>query len=1112
MDHKGEKNDGPMQGGHQMKPMDGAGPQRKDELAWKVAMQHQMLEQQGRQQHMHGGPGMATSHQDDELMMKVRQQQQLLDMEKHREAQQKLMEQQQLALLEAQRGEQHQRIMSSGQGQPMTPAGMLTTSSIRSSGVSIVSQSPQHQGMGAPGMVRPPASMGGPPQQMMGGGGGGPQGPMHMSHGGPQQMQHGGSQGGPSQVSQGGPQHMSQGGAQQMSHGGPQQMQHGGPQQMQHGGPQQMQHGGLQQMQHGGPQQMQHGGPQQMQHGGPQQMQHGGPQQMQHGGPQQMQHGGPQQMQHGGPQQMSHGGLQHGGPQQMQHGGPQQMQHGGPQQMSHGGPQQMTHGGPQHLMMQGGPSQMGMGDRPSGPPQQGSSDHGDRPPMPQSGPLIGPQGGPPRMQPPLMSQGLRPGMTNKEMGPRGPSDGSGPPATSEGQAQGDRPPPRSSPYNGPSTPIPPRDLKPGNPPPTPVTSQGPKEIRLPQALEKILEFKSQRAHEIGVDLDNMESKENDKENHKEDDDNDVEDTRDYDEERDEENDDDDDDEPEVKSESKSQTKDSKNKRRKKKKKKARKNRFDQNKKTKKKEKKSKAPDVQIEYIQEQLELDPNDMNYNTFAKIFEAFKITEPEKPKELKVEPKEENKKEEVPIKAKGLMDDDDDDDDEVVKTEDDGPKISKKKLKKLTRLTVAQLKQLVSRPDVVEMQDVTARDPRLLVHLKAARNSVPVPRHWCYKRKYLQGKRGIEKTPFELPDFIKATGIEEMRAALQEKEDQKTLKSKMREKVRPKMGKIDIDYQKLHDAFFRFQTKPKMTIHGDLYYEAKEFETKLREKKPGNLSDDLKMALGMPIGSNSDKVPPPWLIAMQRYGPPPSYPNLKIPGLNAPIPESCMFGYHAGGWGKPPVDEHGKPLYGDVFGTQTADFKNEVEEEEIDKSQWGELESESESEEESEEEEEEDKDETGLITPAEGLMTPGGITSVPVGMETPDQIELRKRRIEDAMDQGGDTPALYQVLPEKKAAPVGGAMMGSAHVYDLASVQKKPGDKGAAETVEVSLNPEELDLDTAAMQAKFEQTVREQQSQLEKEDLSDMVAAHAAKQRKRKKAQQDTGKGAKKYKDFKF
>lgn len=47
--------------------------------------------------------------------------------------------------------------------------------------------------------------------------------------------------------------------------------------------------------------------------------------------------------------------------------------------------------------------------------------------------------------------------------------------------------------------------------------------------------------------------------------------------------------------------------------------------------------------------------------------------------------------------------------------------------------------------------------------------------------------------------------------------MKTKMREKVRPKMGKIDIDYQKLHDAFFKWQIKPKLTIHGDLYYEVK-------------------------------------------------------------------------------------------------------------------------------------------------------------------------------------------------------------------------------------------------------------------------------------------------------
>ena len=59
--------------------------------------------------------------------------------------------------------------------------------------------------------------------------------------------------------------------------------------------------------------------------------------------------------------------------------------------------------------------------------------------------------------------------------------------------------------------------------------------------------------------------------------------------------------------------------------------------------------------------------------------------------------------------------------------------------------------------------------------------------------------------------------------------------------------------------------------------------------------LTLGMPVGPSAHKIPPPWLIAMQRYGLQPSYPYLKIPGLNAPIAEGCSFGYHAGGWGKP-------------------------------------------------------------------------------------------------------------------------------------------------------------------------------------------------------------------------
>ena len=66
-------------------------------------------------------------------------------------------------------------------------------------------------------------------------------------------------------------------------------------------------------------------------------------------------------------------------------------------------------------------------------------------------------------------------------------------------------------------------------------------------------------------------------------------------------------------------------------------------------------------------------------------------------------------------------------------------------------------------------------------------------------------------------------------------------------------------------------------------------------------------------------------------------------------------------------------------------------------------------------------------GLVTSSGVTSVPVGKETPDMIELRKKCIE-----GGDTPALYQVLPAKNSS-VGGAMMGSAHVYDMTAVSAR-------------------------------------------------------------------------------
>lgn len=292
------------------------------------------------------------------------------------------------------------------------------------------------------------------------------------------------------------------------------------------------------------------------------------------------------------------------------------------------------------------------------------------------------------------------------------------------------------------------------------------------------------------------------------------------------------------------------------------------------------------------------------------------------------------------------DDDNEDIPDEDDEGvvTKISKKKRKAMTKLTVAELKSLVRRPELVDWTDTSAIDPRLLISIKSARNIIPVPSHWALKREYLSSKRGIQKPHWSLPKFIADTGISEMRDAVLEKEAEKTLKQKQRDRMAPKTGKLDIDYQKLYEAFFKHQTKPELTRYGEVYYEGKEYETNLRHLRPGEMSDELRQALGIPPG-----YPPPWLMQMQRWGPPKAYPNLKLPGVNAPLPPGANWGWDWGFWGRPPVDAYNRPLYGgDIFGTleETAAPAESVF---IDRSHWGELQ------EREEEEEEEEDDEDG-------------------------------------------------------------------------------------------------------------------------------------------------------------
>lgn len=287
------------------------------------------------------------------------------------------------------------------------------------------------------------------------------------------------------------------------------------------------------------------------------------------------------------------------------------------------------------------------------------------------------------------------------------------------------------------------------------------------------------------------------------------------------------------------------------------------------------------------------------------------------------------------------------------------------------------------------------------------------------------------------------------------------MKERMQPKTGKLDIDYQVLHDAFFKHQTKPRLSVHGDVYYEGKEYEVKMRVYKPGRISPDLCHALGIPESS-----PPPWLINMQRFGPPPAYPSLKIPGVNAPIPESMHFAQ-----GKYIQDERGFTVYADCHGlNKTAPDGTYTNIYELRKEQrvyWGQVREEPSDEEgsevEDEMEEDYDRESVGEYVESDEDMAPGeqdGISSIINDVQI-GGVDIRKKELQKKTDEylaktGADTTnvdeeegikPLYKVLKEVDTGLDDGRLMGTKHTYEYPD--KKPTENAKEEEKPVEEEP---------------------------------------------------------------
>lgn len=349
-----------------------------------------------------------------------------------------------------------------------------------------------------------------------------------------------------------------------------------------------------------------------------------------------------------------------------------------------------------------------------------------------------------------------------------------------------------------------------------------------------------------------------------------------------------------------------------------------------------------------------------------------------------------------------------EEVDEEDNNNKdqpLSKRKLRKTSKPTLYELKKAVPYPQVIEWYDCDSRYPYLQASIKSSKNMVPVPSHWQNKKEYLSGRSLLEKRPFELPEIIKETDIEQMRQVMPEGNKDSTLKETARARVQPKLGALDIDYKKLHDVFFKLGVnwKPDVLLpFGDLYYEGRnlyeeaQWKKLVRDKKPGKISPELRSIMNLGEGQL-----PPWCMKMKNAGMPPSYPNLKVAGLN---------------WGI-------ENLKGDTYGTLSTQrgAKDKIK-------YFGQMISLDEPEEQEEIEQQQQQPEE--FVDQEGLIKAEHKDDNTGAIETPIEIEPPK------VNREPDDVArpLYTVFKEKKS-DTASATTGSRAMYDIANNDEEAG-----------------------------------------------------------------------------
>merc|ERR1712032_651476 len=131
-----------------------------------------------------------------------------------------------------------------------------------------------------------------------------------------------------------------------------------------------------------------------------------------------------------------------------------------------------------------------------------------------------------------------------------------------------------------------------------------------------------------------------------------------------------------------------------------------------------------------------------------------------------------------------------------------SKRKNRVASRPSLVSLKQLSPKAEEVFSFDTTAEDPHTLLYLKSVFNSWEVPTNWDRRQCKIMTLCNPSAL-FVLPPFLLSTGVSAIRNHSSHGADNTSHPG--RNRIRPKSSRIQLNYDVLRDAFFKYQSKPE-------------------------------------------------------------------------------------------------------------------------------------------------------------------------------------------------------------------------------------------------------------------------------------------------------------------